>query len=514
MPLNVEMTEQTSTTSTALTCPHVGSSSFMEEQHEGPDGLKKVPVKRSQSPQYIQQQISRHRAAFHTQDPSTHSVVIAYDTDYVGEVVEKRFSAEERAQLQSDAEKAYHARCLANARRELEQLEQFGREDLEKDMTLFFEAFIGWQTEIRENLFGRKTLQRALRRLQERLDDRGEAIKIEEENEEERLKALGREAWKKEVEQTYQLEREEQQRLAAERERLTMERRAMAFLLGEEHRQREYVVQACEAAVEALGKLQVEERTRLEEEESQLLMLSLADVKGQLGSRFKQPGGGKRQKLEQEKLRSSCTHGPKHTSLFIGPNAKKICPRCRIRVDPVTNFLVRIDAAAGKASSHPSTTAKEAAPTKGEGRGLGKKSPSAAGMPSKPKPLRGKGPEETLPAVQQLPKLHRGGKGTAQPSTSSASPKKALGLQADALHSKPPQRPPTRGSGVSGSSGTAAEVLPILTPSYALNGRSSTHALPVEESGAGQGGSEGFVTHHTSVFSSPIPGEAKKFSMG
>lgn len=303
----------------------------------------------------VQEHILRHRQHFGTTDATTHSVVVAYDTAFVDPMTAKHFAPEERGALREEALGLYRHQRQAQQRRELEQQEMLERQDYETDMSCFFEAFIGWQREIRENLFGKKTLQRAIRRLQERLDDRRFALEVVERQDEEEMKVLGREAWRHEVEETRRLEAEanERERLRQERERL--ERRAQVFLMTEESRARTVVEAEAAAAHEDM--LEVEKAFILECERAALeafrnspeqLAIAAAQAKKEKKARLRAAKAKKAFEAEQKKLVTSCTHGPKNGSVFVGPKAREVCPRCRVRWDAELMCYVSMDATAAQ----------------------------------------------------------------------------------------------------------------------------------------------------------------------
>lgn len=413
--------------------------------------------------------VLRHQTHFNTTDPTTHSVVVAYDTCFVDPLMDKHFSAVERQRYQEEAVGLYRLQLQALERAEVEEKEHLERQDMETDAFCFFEAFIDWQIEVRERLMGTKTMERALRRLQERLDDRSEALTVMTQNDEAEMRANGRKAWQEEVEEMERQNRVQEERKAAQRAEENVRRRAVLFVVSEEREYRAGVEAGWQSEWDGMMKLQADfakecEARALEAflNSPEQLALAAERAKKERRQRLREKKAAKKFETEQKKMIQGCTHGPQGSSVFQGKKPRTMCPRCRIQWDEELGHYVAMDP-----MKRGSVTSQQ------------RRSVNSASMPS----MRSRGKENNSTSKSFSEGHSSGGKKGASAGAAGEPPSVSL-------------QPDTRSAS------------PLRSPGGGHHSRSSTSTMLPAAAGARGVPLNGKTD--AGIFSSPIPPVAKK----
>lgn len=316
-------------------------------------GLSASPVSADHFtlPPLLTDPVSRHQAFYNTSDPVTHSDVIARDTHCVEPMIATKLDHSERLYIQTEAMIAYHEQRRITAQQELMASEKKERHEMEVDGMCLLDALVGWQREIKENLFGKKTTDRALARLVERLQDRISFQLSIEQFEEEELKKEGRIAWERAVEAQRVIALAEKEKKRLQQEKTNMERRALVFIISEEQRQRKYLETTLTKESETFFAAMT---TAWAAEEEAITSFLLHRAEEKAARAAKEQREAKRLLVElakeerlfaaaQKLLVDACRHGPRKTSVFTGANPKMECPQCRVRYDEDWKCFVHMD---------------------------------------------------------------------------------------------------------------------------------------------------------------------------
>lgn len=302
-------------------------------------------------PPLLSDPVSRHQAFFKTSDPVTHSAVIAHDTHSVEPIVATRLDTEERVYLQTEAMILYQEKQNIKAQQVIMAAEKKERHDMEIEGMILLDALVGWQREIKENLFGKKTADRALARFMEKLQNRMNfQLSLERDGEEE-LKKEGRLAWQKAVMEQRAIDLAEKEKARLQQQKTNMERRAIVFVISEEQRQRQHLESTLTTERESF----FNELVAAYAEEEEAIASSLVRRAEEKAARIaKEQKEAKRLKIElakderlfaaaQRLLVDACRHGPTKASVFSGTKPKTECLQCRVRYDEEWNCYVHID---------------------------------------------------------------------------------------------------------------------------------------------------------------------------